>query len=688
MFRLNTKIYNFMRHPILAGLLFLSLVLLVWQLWGTGSAGGALKLEFPENTMKAPEFPSGMQWLNTDRPLKLADLRGKVVLLDFWTYCCINCMHIIPDLKRLEAEFPNELVVIGVHSAKFAQEGETANIRQAILRYEIKHPVVNDKNFVVWQSYAARAWPTVVLIDPEGRIAQTEAGEGTYGQFRDSIQRLIEIYDAKQMLNRTPLSLKTEGETAPEGYLSYPGKVLAAVIPTKAGIQANDNNEDSLLDSRLRGNDNAVLFISDQNHNRIVITNPDKGGVLAIIGSGEIGFKDGSFEDASFNHPQGMALVGSKLYIADTENHSVREADFETRQVTTLAGNGKLSSGWGGSSGYGTKIALSSPWDLAVRDSLLYVAMAGTHQIWTIRLTDGYAAPFAGSAREGLLDGIRQRASLAQPSGLALLGDRLYFADSEVSAIRYVELDAPEGRVGTIVGLDLFEFGDKDGVGDAVRLQHPLGVATDGKLLYVADTYNSKIKVIDPQTRTAKTFFGSKAGLQDGEGKGAQFYEPGGLCFHNGKLYIADTNNGRIRVADLATMKVTTLDTDADVDAEKGGNVEVGVGEGSILARFTLPEGMKLNLEAQVVLTLVDGGGVATAKEGASVAYTPGKYKTTYELPVTWREGSGDVVIEVNFVYCGEQNPTACYPGHKKLVLKVKVVPGGSADAKVEVDMR
>jgi thiol-disulfide isomerase/thioredoxin len=116
--------------------------------------------------VRAPEFPAGMQWLNTATPLRLADLRGKIVLLDFWTYCCINCMHIIPELTALERKYPNELVVIGVHSAKFHNEGDSENIRQAILRYEIQHPVVNDRDFRIWRSYAVRAWPTLMVIKP------------------------------------------------------------------------------------------------------------------------------------------------------------------------------------------------------------------------------------------------------------------------------------------------------------------------------------------------------------------------------------------------------------------------------------------------------------------------------------------------------------------------------------------
>ena len=637
--------------------------------------------------MTAPDFPAGLEWLNTDRPLKLADLRGKVVLIDFWTYCCINCMHIIPDLKRLEAEYPDELVVIGVHSAKFTQEGETANIRQAILRYEIEHPVINDRRFAVWQLYSANSWPTVVLIDPEGKMVMSQAGEGVYAHFAEPIKRLVESFDKAGKIDRKSLDLKKESSVAAEGYLSYPGKVLA--------IGAESDSFRTFALSHFR-----TLFISDQNHNRIVATTLDGSQVIETIGSGKIGFDDGSFESATFNHPQGMALVGDVLYIADTENHAVRAANLATREVTTLAGNGTQALGWGASEGIGRNVALSSPWDLAYKDSLLYVAMAGTHQIWTIRTSDGFSKPFAGTSREGLFDAPRNRASLAQPSGLAIIGDRLYFADSEVSAIRYVEL-SETGRVGTVVGLDLFEFGDKDGFGDSVRLQHPLGVTTDGKLLYVADTYNSKIKIIDPETRQSKTLFGDgKPGLKDGNGTDARLYEPGGLYYSEGKLYIADTNNGKIRVGDLSTLDMTTLELNSPNfdpqpkieskinmvgNAGRSGRI-VGAGSGKITVDITVPSGFKINQESPVILTLLDGGGVAKAIGSSSQVFEPSEHKK-FSLPVEWLPGSGTVTIEFDLIYCGEHNADVCIPGSVKLSKLIFVEGSGPTELILNADI-
>lgn len=468
-----------LRHFAIA-ILFVCVAALLW-LAGTAvwnlQAGEKETVSFNERTVSAPEFPEGLEWLNTRQALTLRQLRGKVVLLDFWTYCCINCMHIIPDLKRLEKKYPKELVVIGVHSAKFTAERETDNIRQAILRYEIEHPVVNDRNFEIWQAFGVRAWPTAVLIDPAGKIVAQHSGEGVFQPFDELIAQVIADFDARGLLNREPLRFDLERAAVRESQLSFPGKVLADEIGNR-------------------------LFIADSNHNRIIVASLDDARVLDVIGSGENGLQDGSFEAASFNHPQGMALEGDALYIADTENHSIRRADLKARQVVRIAGTGEQA-GFMARGGIGTDADLSSPWDLVLAGGNLYVAMAGTHQIWVMNLKSREVQPYAGSGAEGRIDGPLLQAALAQPSGITSDGRRLFFADSEVSSIRWADLP-PGNHVGTIVGVDLFEFGDHDGQGEQVRLQHPLGVIFSKGLLYVADTYNNKIKVVDPQKEVAQ----------------------------------------------------------------------------------------------------------------------------------------------------------------------------------------
>ena len=300
------------------------------------------------------------------------------------------------------------------------------------------------------------------------------------------------------------------------------------------------------------------MFIADTNHNRILVTGVG-GEVQKIIGSGQAGLDDGALESATFDHPQGMALAGNHLYVADAENHALRLVDLESGLVESIAGTGDQGNVREGR-GPGLSTSLNSPWDLVHHEGKLYIAMAGSHQLWSMRLDEGDIGPYAGTGRESLSDGPLDSATLAQPSGISLGGERLYFADSETSSIRSADLD-PSGRVRTIVGLDLFVFGDHDGSDHNVRLQHPIGIAYHEGTLYVADTYNHKIKRVLPETRSAFTFLGNgEAGFKDGQGTEAQFAEPCGLSVANGKIYIADTNNHAVRVADLETGEVSTLE--------------------------------------------------------------------------------------------------------------------------------
>src|ERR1044072_435703 len=382
----------------------------------------------------APEITGGRGWLNTDKPLSIAGLKGKIVLLDFWTYGCINCIHIIPDLKKLEAKYAKELVVIGVHSAKFQNEKETENIRRIILRYEIEHPVYNDSEYAVWQSYGIRAWPTQVLIDPAGYIVGGVSGEGNYDVIDQTIAKIAEEARKRGELNEEPLKLVLERAKVGDLPLAFPGKILA--------------------DAK-----NFRLFIADSNNNRIVVPKTD-ATFEKTTGPGEAGAADGSFDKATFFRPQGMALDGDNLYVADTENHLIRRVDLKTRIVETIAGTGQQTREYF-KSGPAQTVALSSPWDLQLVGRTLYIAMAGPHQIWQLDLDKKEVSTFAGSGREARLDGQLRDAGFAQPSGLSSDGKRLYVADAESNIIRAIDING--GAVKTLVGGDLFEFGDVDG---------------------------------------------------------------------------------------------------------------------------------------------------------------------------------------------------------------------------------
>jgi thiol-disulfide isomerase/thioredoxin len=483
--------------------------------------------------VRAPDFAGGSEWFNVPRPLSLKDLRGKVVLLDFWTYGCINCMHILPDLRRLEEKYRHELVVVGVHSAKFTNERKSDNIRRILVRYDIDHPVVNDANFAIWKEYGARAWPTQVLIDPEGYVVATASGEGKGEAFDQAIQAVIHVFDEQGLIKRDPIPVSLERDRLRTSVLAFPGKVLAHEASGR-------------------------LFIADSNHHRVLVSDLS-GRVTTVIGDGAAGWVDGAFGRTRFYRPQGMALTGETLYIADTENHLVRAADLASGEVRTIAGIGRQA-GWGELGGASLETPLNSPWDLVAINSLLFVAMAGSHQLWILDLVRSLAVPYAGSGREARLDGSIDDAAFAQPSGVAVHDETMFVADSESNIIRAIALP-PTNMVRTIAGGDLFEFGFRDGRGDDARFQHPLGVTWARERLFVADTYNHRIRTLVPSTGVVTTFAGNGTeGHTDGALSESAFYEPGGLSATSGALFVADTNNHAIRCVPFDGGPTRTLD--------------------------------------------------------------------------------------------------------------------------------
>jgi thiol-disulfide isomerase/thioredoxin len=504
--------------------------------------------------MRPQQIPGGLEggvdWINTSGPIHLEDLRGKIVLLDFWTYCCINCHHVLPDLEFLEKKYPDELVVIGVHTAKFDAERDTENIKQKVAEYRIRHPVVNDANQVIWNRFNVQSWPTLVVINANGEYVGSAPGEGNRAVLDRVIGKLVEEHRAAGELNLQPLRFFPESEKPHDGPLLYPGKVTADA--------AGDR-----------------LFITDTGHNRIVVTDLQGTGQY-VIGDGQAGLKDGGFDEARFNRPQGTLLHRGKLYVADVENHAIREVDLDTRTVRTIAGTGEQAYRRGGK-GKAIETGLNSPWDLApLDDDTLIIAMAGPHQLWRLELESGIVAVWAGTGREDINDGpILPRegrdadkppggASFAQPSGLATDGRLLWVADSEGSCVREITFQDKKPQVTTIAGThdlpmgqSLFAFGDVDGVGNRSRLQHCLGVAHADGMLYVADSYNNKIKVIDLKSRDVRTLAGTRGGGSTNDPP--QFDEPGGLAVVGDELYVADTNNHAIRVVNRKTAVTRTL---------------------------------------------------------------------------------------------------------------------------------
>ncbi|CAM6081683.1 unnamed protein product [Calypogeia fissa] len=499
------------------------------------------------------DFKPQLEWLNSP-PLSLQrDLKGKVVVLDFWTYCCINCMHVLPDLSYLEKKYSDQaFTVVGVHSAKFDNEKDSSAIRNAVLRYDVTHPVVNDGDMVMWRQLGVSSWPTLMILSPQGKVIAQLAGEGHRKDVDDLVQAALNYYGEKQMLDYRPIPEaleKNKDSRLATSPLKFPGKLATDLA-------------------------NQRLFISDSNNHRIVVTDLEGKFILQVGGGGGEGFRDGSFEYAAFNRPQGLTYNPSKnvLYVADTENHAVREIDFVNESVKTLAGNGEKGSDYKGGK-KGSAQVLNSPWDVCLDSTygVLYIALAGQHQIWQINLSDGVAKVFSGDGYERNLNGKNgSSSSYAQPSGLSLGQDatEIFIADSESSSVRSMDLKTGGSRL--LAGGDpmfadnLFQFGDKDGTGSKALLQHPLGVlnGTDG-LIYIADSYNHKVKVMEKGSQKVTSIAGTgKAGFKDGKGPSAQLSEPAGLAQGpNGTLYVADTNNNLIRVLDMSGNGTPTLKT-------------------------------------------------------------------------------------------------------------------------------
>ncbi|NNG38635.1 redoxin domain-containing protein [Flexivirga sp. ID2601S] len=508
--------------------------------------------------VRAPELV-GRGWLNTgDRQVSLADLRGKVVVLDFWTFCCVNCLHVLDELRSLETEFADQLVLIGVHSPKFEHEADPDALAAAVERYAVHHPVLDDPELVTWRAYTARAWPTLVVIDPEGYVVAQLSGEGHAHGLTVLIRELLEEHRAKGTLRSGdgPYVPPPAAQTA----LRFPGKV----------VRARDGS----------------YLVSDTAHHQVVQLEADLETERARFGGPGV-----------FNEPQGLvvlpgdvaARVGYDVLVADSVNHQIASIRLSDGQIRVQAGTGEQLRERSGS-GPALKQPLSTPWDLAWWIDRVVIAMAGTHQLWALHLAqdsaDNSVAVLAGTSGEGLLDGPAHDALLAQPSGLATAADgsRVWIADSETSALRSIALDDNGFQLQTYVGKGLFDFGHVDGPAADALMQHPLGVTElpDGSVA-VADTYNGAVRRYDPATGEMSTL-------------------ATGLAEPSDVLVEQDGDTARLLVVESAAHRVTRVAIPADAQVVAGAarqtqrpETELAPGKLELTVNFAPPTGQKLD---------------------------------------------------------------------------------------------
>ena len=626
----------------------------------------------------APDFAGATGWLNTDRPLSIKELRGQLVVLDFWTYCCINCMHVLPVLRDLEERHARDpLVVIGVHSAKFDAEKDAQHILAAMRRYGARHPVAVDSEMRIWSAYAVRSWPTLVIIRPDGTLAAVAPGEPDSAVLEAFVRRELDDARAKGTLAAEPLHLAPRAQENARP-LDYPGKVA-------------------------QGGPGGI-FVADSGHHRVLVLD-GRGAVRDVIGSGLRGLREGAFGEAALDDPQGLAFQDGLLYIADARAHVILRADLRERRVARIAGTGELGRAPILEKAPAPGTALRSPWDLAVRGDELYVALAGSHQVALVRLREGVIEPLVGNGREAQIDGQGLEAAMAQPSGLSLQGDVLYAADSESSGVRAIDLRSR--KIYSLAGgPGLFDFGDKVGAVQPAMLQHPLAVAaTPSAGLLVADTYNDKIKRFSPDGLRLEPFY--EGGLE----------QPAGMCvLPDGRILVADTNHHRLVVLSADGLQMRELAITgapepqrgivgeappptaasgagwftALIDAEAG--VGLAPGDGWLLLELVAPEGCELAQGApfsvalevsrrsdllQLAPELVRG-----ESAGGRAQIVEVRAHASHE-----HEVDSEAIATVRGAVCDARDHAACWPVQNSFRLPLRLLASGQTEVRVKLPL-
>ncbi len=484
-----------------------------------------------ENEIGYMEFPAGLDWINSDKPVRMKDLKGRISVLYFWTYSCTKCRDIPEELAEFSEKWKDVVTVIGVHSGKFPNEKDTANVRTAVRREGIRFPVVNDPNLILWRAYGLNSWPAFILIGADGRLIGRNTGRNFREQFETIFEDIVRESEKKGELKRNAVSLPAGIPSKAESELLFP-----------SGVHLS--------------RDHKTLYISDTNHHRVIIFDLEKNEIHSVIGTGRKGNRNGKFSEAEFSHPAGLFLKDEILYIADRKNRSVRKADLKKKEVSTVLGGGKKTEE-PALRGSGTNAAIGSPSDLLSADSRLFISVTEADIVYSMNLKEHWIERFASGVSEK--PGKTDTLGTYSPAGLAYLDKKIFISESESNMIRFAD-SSGKGKSGVLAGLGLHEPGDADGNFKSAKFQFPTGLTSGKDRLYLSDSFNHKIKTLDMKKNTVLSLTGTgRPGMKDGSLKEASFSEPAGIAGDDSVLYIADQNNHSVRKADLKTGKVSTL---------------------------------------------------------------------------------------------------------------------------------
>ncbi len=598
---------------------------------------------------------SKARWINVQRPFTKSDLEDRVILLNFWTYDCIACMRVLPQIKELERELGNKLTVISVHSGKFDNQKDFNSITKATLRHDIAHAVLDDSDLKIWNSFAVKAWPTLVLINPRGNIKKTYTTENDITGLAHDVKKLTNKF--RYALNRDALPLLLEKNKIAKCVLNYPTKIeFTKNFPFKS-------------------HNAPAFFIANSGQNNILVVSLS-GEIIWQIGSGKSGFSDGNFETAEFNMPEGMLYDAGKLYIADSGNHSIRLVNFKEQAVSTIVGSGNKGSIISATETDAKDTELASPTDLEFYPSANHIAIAnaGTNQILQYDIVKQKISILAGSGNEGIIDGKYPQNSLAQTSDLAAYNDKLYFVDSESSSLRVLEKD---GDVKTLIGKGLFDFGNKNGNKDQALMQHPLGLTADDTGVYIVDSFNHAIKKYDVTSGEIRNVIGGIKGESLGGSANTKFDEPEGIISVFDRFYVVDSNNNRIVIISRGKLSSELLDVLPPLQLPKEGFLqylpnlykagEIKIADKAVTLKINLKKGWKINDLGPSFINLLE---MVDDEKANLVATFDWNMIANNELKLPNLDNRKDYMLQGVIYYCENKKNALCYVSSYEQKLK------------------